>query len=113
MTSDRERLQRILETGEHLEEVIRAHHVTASRIQEDRGTAWMVTAPLIIIGEESNAVSKEFRASHPEIPWSKAIGLRHRLVHDYAGTNWQIVSDTLLNDVPDYMNAIKQLLKGL
>lgn len=36
-----------------------------------------------VIGEAARKVSDEFRFQHPEIPWRKIVGMRHRIVHDY------------------------------
>lgn len=33
-----------------------------------------------IIGEAASQVSTEFQEHHPEIPWRKIIGMRHRLM---------------------------------
>lgn len=38
---------------------------------------------LQIVGEAASKVSPDFRKAHPEIPWERIMGLRHRLVHDY------------------------------
>ena len=50
---------------------------------------------LEIIGEASRKVSPEFKLAHPEVPWPKMVGLRHRLVHEYFRINlnevWYVV----------------------
>jgi uncharacterized protein with HEPN domain len=38
---------------------------------------------LEIIGEASNAISGEFKASHPDVPWRHVVNLRHLLAHHY------------------------------
>lgn len=54
---------------------------------------------LQVVGEAASKVSAEFRRDHPEIPWDKIVGLRHRLVHDYPRIElpkvWAIVQDHL------------------
>ena len=35
-----------------------------------------------IIGEAARRLTKSFRDSHPEIPWTKIMGQRHVLAHD-------------------------------
>lgn len=47
---------------------------------------------------------------HPKIPWSKVAGLRHRLVHDYEGTNWSIVIQVIFEDYPSFIKQVKTLL---
>jgi uncharacterized protein with HEPN domain len=36
-----------------------------------------------IIGEATKRLSREFRESHPHIPWKDMTGLRDVVVHDY------------------------------
>jgi uncharacterized protein with HEPN domain len=36
-----------------------------------------------IIGEAANHVSNTVISENPDIPWSKIIGLRNKIVHDY------------------------------
>ena len=36
-----------------------------------------------VFGEAARRVSVECREAHPDIPWSKIVGMRNKLVHDY------------------------------
>ena len=37
-------------------------------------------------------------------------GLRHRLVHDYEGTNWQMIVEVVFEDIPALSkNAVKPM----
>lgn len=55
---------------------------------------------LEIIGEAAGRVSPQFQAAHPEIPWRKVIGMRHRLIHGYSEVDidivWSVLRDELL-----------------
>ena len=62
------------------------------------------------IGEYTSHLSKELKALHPEIPWSKVAGLRHRLVHDYEGTNWHIVIRVIFENLPAFIKQVRTLL---
>jgi uncharacterized protein with HEPN domain len=44
-------------------------------------------------GEAARRVSPGFRQAHLEIPWSKIIGMRHKVVHDYLHVDFDIVWD--------------------
>ena len=35
------------------------------------------------VGEAARRISNEEQNAHPEIPWSKVIGMRHKIVHNY------------------------------
>ena len=44
---------------------------------------------------------------HPDIPWAKTSGLRHRLVHDYENTNWSIICEVVFDELPDFLSKIE------
>ena len=54
---------------------------------------------LQVIGEAAARVSDETRASAPQIPWKKIVGMRHILVHVYydidADTVWRVAETDL------------------
>ena len=54
-------------------------------------------------------LSKEYKSAHSEIPWAMIAGLRHRLVHDYDGTSWEIISDVVLEEIPALVEQLKNL----
>ena len=37
-------------------------------------------------------------------------GLRHRLVHDYEGTNWQMIVEVVFEDIPDLLVQLEKLV---
>ncbi len=51
---------------------------------------------LTVIGEASSKISAELRGRHGEIPWQRVTAVRHRIVHDYSGLDyellWQVVT---------------------
>ncbi|MBS5451529.1 MAG: DUF86 domain-containing protein [Coriobacteriia bacterium] len=84
--------------------------VTREGILDDQIVQWTITTPLYNIGENVCHISDAFRGLHPEVPWARIAGMRHRLVHDYEGTNWTIVADTVLQDVPQFLMQIDAIL---
>jgi uncharacterized protein with HEPN domain len=65
---------------------------------------------LEIIGEAANAVSSQFQAKHPSIPWRKMIALRNRLINGYFDINLDIVWDTVLKDLPPLIEQIQRIM---
>lgn len=53
-----------------------------------------------ILGEAASRVSAAFCEAHPEIPWSEVIGMRHKIVHDYLGLDYDIVWEVVTRDLP-------------
>ena len=66
---------------------------------------------LEIIGEASNRLSEELLHKTPDIPWSRIIGLRNLVIHEYFGiddfTIWNVVKINL----PPLKEKIKALTK--
>ena len=58
-----------------------------------------VAKAIELIGEAASRVSQQTRDAHPEIPWERIIGMRHRLVHDYVNLDvdllWAVVQQHL------------------
>ena len=62
------------------------------------------------IGEAARAVSQAFRDKHPEIPWTRIVGLRHRIVHDYLNVNYEILWGIVLNDLPPLIAQLEPIV---
>ena len=72
-----------------------------------------VSYNFLIIGEAANQISDGMRAAHPEIPWRVIVGMRNVLIHDYVQTNYNLVWQTVRNDLPklrEQLLAIKTSL---
>ncbi|TAJ12771.1 MAG: DUF86 domain-containing protein [Planctomycetota bacterium] len=66
---------------------------------------------LEVIGEAANAVSAQFKAAHPEVPWRQMVGLRNRLIHAYFDVNLDIVWDTMQGDIPALIRVLEPLVE--
>lgn len=113
MKRDRYRLERIIEIGEQLQVVVQRNGINAEKIENDLETQWLITTPLFNIGEQTNCLSKDLVSIYPEVPWAQIAGLRHRLVHNYEGTNWSIISTVLLEEIPVFVNQIRSILSSI
>ncbi|MFO1095020.1 MAG: DUF86 domain-containing protein [Planctomycetaceae bacterium] len=69
-----------------------------------------VVRQLEIIGEAAGRVSQAFRDSHPEIPWSRIVGMRHPLIHDYRNVDLTIVWDVVQNELEPLKVALLPLI---
>jgi len=70
---------------------------------------WIVRH-LQIIGEASSRLSDELRNSHTEIQWSKIIGMRNILVHDYFGIDKAVVWAAVENEIPILKTHIEKII---
>jgi len=59
---------------------------------------------LEIIGEAARNIPDEVRANHPEIPWTRMVGLRNIVIHAYFKVDlsiiWQIIQVNLSDTKP-------------
>ncbi|MFH1294142.1 MAG: DUF86 domain-containing protein [Pseudomonadota bacterium] len=65
-----------------------------------------------VIGEAARHVPKEIQASHPDVPWSVMIGMRHVLVHDYDTVDTSTLWLTIQQDLPPLVPKLRRLLKA-
>ena len=108
--SDKQRIQKICEYIEKLLNHICENNITKEKLLNDYALQWLVTTPLYNIGEQVYALSDEYKADHTDIPWSMISGLRHRLVHDYDGTNWNIIAEVVFEELPLLLKELEKLI---
>jgi uncharacterized protein with HEPN domain len=68
---------------------------------------------LQIIGEAARALSPEFRAENPDIPWAKTIGMRHILVHHYFDVDEAVVREAVAHGLPDLKRRVAAILEQM
>ena len=108
--SDKQRIQKICEYAKKLLTHINKNDITKEKLLNDYALQWLVTTPLYNIGEQVYALSDEYKSTHKDIPWSMISGLRHRLVHDYDGTNWNIISAVVFDELPILLKQLEPLI---
>lgn len=111
--SDKERLKKIVTTWESLSKQMRERGITSEQLLNDEFAQWAVTTPLYNIGEQAYQLSDDLKKAYSEQPWNMAAGLRHRLVHDYDGTNWSIIVDVIFEDMGPFVEAVKKILDAM
>ena len=107
---DRERLIDMLEYASEAAEMLGSSDVQA--VEADRRTLLALSCAIQVIGEAANGVSPETRASLPEVPWPKVIGMRHRLVHGYRTRSTETIVETVRDDLPGLIGQLEDALKG-
>ena len=108
--SDDQRLKKIYENASKLDKYIKDNGVTRESLLEDYSLQWLVTTPLYNIGEQAYYISDEYKQEHTDIEWNMIAGLRHRLVHDYDGTNWSIIAEVVFEEIPVLLKKVKDLI---
>lgn len=79
---DKGRLLHIVKYATNVEEMTEGF--TFEQVAKDKIRYFAVMKNVEVVGEVAYMLTKEFIASHPELPWKQIIGMRHILVHGYA-----------------------------
>ena len=82
---------------------------TRSAFDEDENLRLALAHLLQIIGEAARRVSSAFRERHDGVPWNAIIGMRHKVVHDYLMVDYDVVWETVSNDLPPPVEVLKQI----
>ena len=80
------------------------------RFAEDQAQQDAVAYQVQIIGEAATRVSEEFRRAHPEIPWARITGMRHRLVHNYRDVRHDVLWSTAQDAIPELIKLLEPLI---
>jgi uncharacterized protein with HEPN domain len=85
-------------------------------LEQDDKTQDAIVRTLTVIGEAAVKIQKaapEFVATHPGLPWSQMRDIRNKVVHDYFDVAWDVVWDTVKQDLPPLLKQVQSLLKSL
>ena len=110
MRSDREKLRDILDAIKRIERY--SIQGKAAFEQNELIQTWF-TQNLQVIGEAARSLSSDIRDQHPQIPWTKMIGMRNILTHNYFEIDLDIVwvvVDQELSDIKQNVETILQYL---
>lgn len=63
---------------------------------------------IAVMGEAASALSADFKAARPGVPWRAVAGIRDRIVHEYFRTNTRRIWDVVAADLDDLETALDQ-----
>lgn len=110
MRDPRERMRDMLEAIENIE---RYTIKGKKNFESDELVQNWVVHHLQIICEAARGMPKDLTEKTPDIPWSKMIGMRNILVHDYFRIDTEIVWQVVERDLPDLKSLLQTLLEEL
>lgn len=88
--------------------------LVGKRSRRDLDTNRMLQLSLVrlveIVGEAAGRVSVSVRERHPQIPWREIAGMRNRLIHGYDFVDYDILWQTVKEDLPALVAALEPLV---
>ncbi|NJL27446.1 MAG: DUF86 domain-containing protein [Thermoanaerobaculia bacterium] len=81
-------------------------------LDEDRLLQLSVVRLVEIVGEAAGRVTEPTQALYSHIPWSEIIGTRHRLIHGYDFVDYDILWQTIQEDLPVLIRQLEQILES-
>ena len=108
---DEQRIDHMLKAVESL--IRNSEGVCREMLYTEDNITKVLMYDLIVLGEAANNISKEFAATHSEVEWEDIAGLRHKLVHDYAGVNYDILWNVINRDIPVLAQKIRSIHDSL
>jgi uncharacterized protein with HEPN domain len=86
--------------------------VRREEFDEDENLRLALAHLLQTIGEAARRVSRAFQKTHPGIPWSGIVGMRHKVVHDYMDVDEDVVWKTSVEEIPQLVSALEPLVRS-
>lgn len=111
MTTDQKdslRLQHIVEAAQHLSDFING--VSKEEFSANYEKQRAVINQLEVIGEAASKLTPVFRERYRDVDWPRAIGMRHKMIHDYFDIDIDIVWATALDDIPILKTDVEKIL---
>lgn len=65
------------------------------------------------IGEAAKHISEEVKSMYPDIAWKRVTGMRHVLVHEYFGIDFEILWNVIQTELPVLKPQIQQIIDNL
>lgn len=87
-----------------------AEGLTQDGLASNEMAASAIMREFQVVGEAARMVSEEGRASYSQIPWKAISGLRNRLVHEYFNIDFDILWQTIHDDIPTLIAQLEALV---
>lgn len=62
-----------------------------------------------VIGEAVSHLPDDVKQTNPQIPWTLIKGMRNRLIHEYFGTDMQLVWSVITEELPSFKAALENI----
>lgn len=101
MSPDLQRIERIRDYCNEIQNTITRYGNSLKVFQSDRDYQRSVSFSILQIGELSTGLSSEFRqATANRVQWGPMKGMRNLVAHSYGSMKLEIIWETAINDIP-------------
>ena len=105
------RLTDMLHYARLVDKIMREHGVLDFAAFDADDTAKLAVVRCVeVIGEAGHQVSPAVQMALPTVPWPMMWGMRNRLIHDYGHTNYRIVHETAVHELPGLAVTLEAFL---
>jgi uncharacterized protein with HEPN domain len=66
-----------------------------------------------VIGEAVSKIPADIKEQEKQIPWQLIKGMRNRLIHQYFGTDLQLVWNVIQNELPSFRSELQLIFRKL
>ncbi|TAF73928.1 MAG: DUF86 domain-containing protein [Bacteroidetes bacterium] len=108
----KEVLNHILEECNYLLSAINNANIDKDVYLRDETLKRATVRSLEIIGEATKKIPDDLKQKISSVKWKEMAGMRDRLIHDYMGTNYNIVWDVIKNKIPVLKNQIEYAISN-
>lgn len=84
--------------------------LTQAELKMDPMRTSAVLYQVLIIGEATKRLSREFRDEHPEIPWDDMAGMRDVVAHEYDRIDFDLLWQVIQRSIPGLLGQIEPFL---
>lgn len=102
------RLHHIVEAIEHILDF--TNGVSEGEFGDDYEKQSAVIRQFEIIGEAASKLTPRLTEQYKDVGWSRVVGMRHKMIHDYFDVDISIVWATVTDDIPFLKTAVEKIL---
>jgi uncharacterized protein with HEPN domain len=108
---DRQRLNHIVEAINEIEQYTTNTDLTL--FLANSMMRFACVKQIEIIGEAANYITPETKTLFTDTEWRQIIGMRHILVHEYFGTDFDLIWQVIIKDLPVLKAKVVDVLDKL
>ena len=101
-------LQDILESIDLIEAY--AKSLTRETFLDSREKQDAIIRRLEVIGEATRNLPRELTEAHPNVPWSRIIAMRNRLIHAYGRVDLELTWEVVERELPKLRAQVREIL---